>query len=113
MKEKHNIRKPIIFGNCKGVLTIVLMFYFVANLAFGAEEEESEFCKRRWADFVQEREAWQEECWPSVHYVKNTSCCQETANHLEKRYDQYVIWCPIVGINKANFFLSVKSRVFG
>ena len=74
------------------------MFYFFANLVFGVEEEESEFCTRRWAELVQARELWENECW-KTHVVKMPPCCVETASYLEKRYKEYTNWCPIVGKN--------------
>ena len=60
MRVKQN--KPIIFGNCKEVLATVIMFYFAANLVFGAEENETEFCRRGWSEFVNDRKKWESEC---------------------------------------------------
>ena len=95
---KQDSRKPIIFGNCKKVWATVLMFYFSANLVFGVDEDESEFCKRRWSEFLQDRILWETECLNDGD-ISTTLCCRETAEYLEKRYDNYVKWCPIAGKN--------------
>ena len=91
MGDKRNQRKPIIFGNCKGILQTVIMFYFAANLVFGEEEKESEFCRTGWSEFVEDRQLWQRKC------LNESYCCNETAKYLEDRYQNYIKLCPIIG----------------
>ena len=62
MRVKQYKHQPIIFGNCKEVLATVIMFYFAANIVFGAEENETEFCRRGWSEFVNDRKKWESEC---------------------------------------------------
>ena len=96
MRVKQNKHKPIIFGNCKEVLATVMTFYFAANLVFGAEESETEFCRRRWSEFVNDRKKWESECL-NEDSVRASLCCKATAGYLEQRYENYIKWCPIVG----------------
>jgi hypothetical protein len=98
MRVKQNKHKPIIFGNCKEVLATVtvIMFYFAANLVFGAKESETEFCRRGWSEFVNDRKKWERECL-NEDGVRASSCCKATAGYLEQRYENYIKWCPIVG----------------
>ena len=96
MGAKQKQRKPIVFGSCKEVLQIVIMLYFAANLVFGRREEESEFCKRGWFEFVKERVHWEKKCL-NESTINTTSCCKKTAKYLEERYENYITWCPIVG----------------
>jgi hypothetical protein len=96
MRVKQNKHKPITFGNCKKVLATVMMFYFAANLVFGAEENETEFCRRGWSEFVNDRKKWESECL-NEDSARASLCCKATADYLEKRYEDYIKWCPIVG----------------
>ena len=93
MRAKRYQHKPIIFGNCK-VLHTVIMIYFAANLVFG--EEESEFCKGGWSEFVKDRKQWEMECLCEDD-IKISPCCNETFDYLENRYKYYIKFCPIVG----------------
>ena len=90
----RNIRKAIIFGNCKEVLQTVIMIYFVANLVFG--EVESEFCKRGWSEFVKVRKQWERECL-NEDDIKTSSCCKQTFDYLEDEYEDYIKFCYIEG----------------
>ena len=111
MGIKQDRHKPFIFGNCKKILTTVFMFYFSTYLVFGAEEEESEFCRRRWCELVEDRKLWETECLNNSD-VRTTLCCQTTAEYLEKRYDTYTKWCPIVGKNcfRLTFYYSIVGQ---
>ena len=94
MRAERYQRKPIIFGNCKEVLRTVMMIFFAANLVFG--EEESEFCKRGWSEFVEDVKQYKRECL-NEYDIKRPPCCNETCNYLEDRYEDYVKLCPIRG----------------
>jgi hypothetical protein len=107
MRVKQNKHKPIIFGNCREVLATVIVFYFTANLVFGAEEE-TEFCGRRWSEFVNDRKKWETECL-NEDSVRASLCCTATAGYLEHRYEDYIKWCPIVG----KFFDVQNSSKYG
>jgi hypothetical protein len=96
MRVKQNKHKPIIFGNCKEVLATVIMFYFAADLVFGAEENKTEFCRRRWSEFVNDKKKCGSECL-NEDSARASSCCKATAGYLEQRYENYIKWCPIVG----------------
>ena len=89
-------RKPIIFGNCKEVLLTMIMIYFAADLVFGEKAEESEFCKKGWSKFVNDREQWEKECL-NGNSRSLSLCCNETADYLEYKYENYIKYCPIVG----------------
>lgn len=114
MGTKRSQRKPIIFGNCKEVLKTVIMIYFAVNLVFGGEEEEeeSEFCKRGWFKFVQARKQWEGECL-NDNVMKISSCCNETADYLKKRYEDYIKLCPIVGMLRFEYrgYLVLKASL--
>ncbi|CAB3993407.1 Hypothetical predicted protein, partial [Paramuricea clavata] len=92
---KQNKHKPIILGNCKEVLATVIVFYFTASLVIGAEENETEFCRRRWSEFVNDRKIWETACL-NEDSVRASLCCTATAGYLEHRYLDYIKWCPIV-----------------
>ena len=94
MRIKGNRRKPIIFGNPKEVFAVVLLYYFAGNLVFGLLESNTEYCRRRWSEFVNDRKSWEAEC---LKDTKMSPCCEATADHLEYRYDKYINSCPIVG----------------
>ncbi|CAB4008466.1 Hypothetical predicted protein [Paramuricea clavata] len=96
MRVKRNKHKPIIFSNCKNVLATAMMFYFAANLVFGAEENETQFCRSGWSEFVNDRKKYESECL-NEDSVRASPCCKATAGYLEQRYENYIKWCPIVG----------------
>ncbi|XP_028409415.1 uncharacterized protein LOC114532018 [Dendronephthya gigantea] len=93
MRTKRSQRKPIIFGNCKEVLQTVIMIYLAANLVFG--KEESEFCKRGWSEFVEDRKQWERECLNDDD-IKISQCCNETFHYLDERFNDNIKLCPIV-----------------
>ena len=94
MRVKENRRKPIIFGNPREILAVVLMYYFSGNLVFGLLESNTEFCRRRWSEFVNDRKSWEEDC---LKDTKMSPCCEAMADYLEHSYDNYIKYCPIVG----------------
>ena len=88
MRVKENRRKPIIFGNPREVLAVVLMYYFAGNLVFGLLESNTEFCRRRWSEFVNDRKSWEAEC---LNDTKMSPCCEATAELFGAyRYDNYI-----------------------
>ena len=95
MTGYQNRHKPIIFANCKEVLAIVIMFCFTTNLAFGEDENETEFCRRQWSELVNDKREWNTQCLHK-NIAINTPCCVATTVYLEQRYQNYIRWCPIV-----------------
>jgi hypothetical protein len=96
MRVNRNRRKPIIFGNCKEVLATGIMFYFIVNLVFGEEDNETELCKRKWSELVSDKMRCTN---PYSHEDTRimTPCCVATSVYLEQRYQNYIRSCPIVG----------------
>ena len=96
MRVNRNRHKPIIFGNCKEVLATGIMFYFLVNLVFGEEDNETEFCKRKWSELVSDKAR----CTNPYSHGDTailTPCCEATSAYLEQRYQNYIRSCPIVG----------------
>ena len=96
MTSKPFGRKPIIFVYFKEVLQTVVMSYFAVNHVFGEMTEESEFCKKGWSEFKNDRKQWEKECL-NVDSINMSWCCNETAEYLEYRYESYIKCCPIMG----------------
>ena len=110
MEAKRNLRKPIIFGYCKEVLQTVIMIYFAANLVFG--EEESEFCKRGWSEFVKARKQYERECL-NEDDIKISSCCNESfttlKTHMETTQSCVPLWVSFVLIIVENWYLPLRK----
>ena len=94
--SRRSQRKPVIFGKCKEILQTVIMIYFAVILVFG-KKEDSKFCKRRWSKFVNDRKQWEKSCL-NEDVIKMSSCCNETADYLERSYEDYIKLCPIIGM---------------
>lgn len=94
MRAKRTQRKPIIFGNSKEVLQAIVMIFVWANIIFG--DEESQFCKKRWSEFIKDRKQWESECLNN-ETIRMSQCCETTADFLEYIYEKYITLCPIVG----------------
>ena len=110
MGAKQRQRKPIIFGSCRGVLQTVIMLCFAANLVFARKEEESEFCKRGWSEFVKDNVHWEKKCL-NESIISTSSCCKKTKKYFEERYKNYITLCPIFG--KISIIIGIqKSCIF-
>ena len=96
MRGNQNKHKSIIFANWKEVLATVIMFHFAINLAFGEDENETEFCRRQWSELVNDKKEWNNQCLHKNTVIK-TPCCVATTGYIEQRYQNYIRWCPIVG----------------